>query len=336
MFEWSKQAILLTGGTGSFGQAFTKTLLKKHTPRIIRIYSRDEYKQYLMQEDISHKNLRYFIGDVRDQERLKRAMNGVTLVVHAAAMKQIVAAEYNPTEAVKTNIIGSMNVLNAALDAGVERVFGLITDKAVSPVNLYGGTKLVMEKLLVQGNAYVGKGKTRISAVRYGNVAGSRGSIIPLFLKQKKRNELTVTHPEMTRFWMTLDEGVTFVIKCIERMQGGEVFVPKLPSFRVLDLCNVVSPNAKIRYIGIRPGEKIHEDLITHHESRNVREYSDRFEVLPEQNFHNSNVKKVKKGRPVPEHFSYNSNHNSHFLTKKELESRTKSIVEIINNEKAK
>ncbi len=318
MFDWSKQAILLTGGTGSFGQAFTKYILKHHPPKSLRIYSRDEFKQYEMQQKFHHKNLRFFIGDVRDAERLNRAMEGVTLVIHAAAMKQIVASEYNPTEAIKTNIIGTMNVLNAGIDAGVERIFGLITDKAVSPINLYGATKLVMEKLLVQGNAYVGKKKTKIACIRYGNVAGSRGSVIPLFIKQNKTNQFTLTHPEMTRFWLTLNNGIEFVVKFIESMRGGEVYVPKLPSFRVIDLATAVNRDAKLKYIGIRQGEKIHEDLITVHEARHVREFPSHFVVYPQFDFwHDSSLK--FPGKSVHNNFNYNSKSNINYLSVKTL-----------------
>lgn len=314
MFDWSKQVILLTGGTGSFGQSFTEYLLKQYPPKVIRIYSRDEFKQYEMQQRFSHKSLRFFIGDVRDEERLKRAMVGVTLVIHAAAMKQIVASEYNPTEAVKTNIFGTMNVLNVGIDAGVERIFGLITDKAVSPINLYGATKLVMEKLLIQGNAYVGKKKTKISCVRYGNVAGSRGSVIPLFLEQKHGHNITVTHPDMTRFWITLEEGVQFVADAINAMKGGEVFVPKLPSFKVVDLARAIDSHARLKFIGIRPGEKIHEDLITNHEARRVREFKNFYLITPEFDFWHDRGKEMIDGKQVAEDFAYNSGTNPHQL----------------------
>lgn len=332
MFDWSRQVILLTGGTGSFGQAFTKYLLTHHTPKSLRIYSRDEYKQYEMQQKFSHPALRYLIGDVRDEERLKRAMDGVTLVIHAAAMKQILAAEYNPTEAIKTNILGTMNVINVGIDGGVERIIGLITDKAVSPVNLYGATKLCMEKLLVQGNSYVGKGKTKISCVRYGNVAGSRGSVIPLFWKQRNEGLLTITHEEMTRFWITLEESVKFVIQSIEMMTGGEIFIPKMPSFRVNDLAHAVAPKAKIKFSGIRPGEKLHEDLVTIHEAPNALEFNDFYILEPSSVFWR--VKKRTKRiqwKTVPSDFFYNSNHNPHFLTVSELAHKTKLIMENFN-----
>lgn len=326
MFEWSKQVILLTGGTGSFGQEFTKILLKKHPPKILRIYSRDEFKQWQMEKKFQHKCLRYFIGDVRDEERLHRAMDGVTLIVHAAAMKQIIASEYNPAEAVKTNIIGTMNVINAGIDAGVERILGLITDKAVSPINLYGATKLCMEKLLIQSNFYVGKKKTRISCVRYGNVAGSRGSVIPLFLEQKASKNLTVTHKDMTRFWITLDRGVNFVMRCIKTMRGGEVFIPKMPSFKVLDLVRSIAPQARIRFVGVRAGEKIHEDLITIHEAKNVREFTDHFVIRPGFNLWTQKFHKRTDGKDVPEDFFYNSQINRHYLTVHNLRKFLKNI----------
>lgn len=328
MFDWSKQVILLTGGTGSFGQKFTRTILKKSPPKILRIYSRDEFKQFEMQQELNHPCLRFFIGDVRDKERLKRAIQDVTLVIHAAAMKQIVACEYNPTEAIETNIIGTMNILNVALDAGVPRVFGLITDKAVSPINLYGATKLCMEKLLIRGNSYRGKGKTLISCVRYGNVAGSRGSVIPLFIKQDKKGVLTVTHKDTTRFWITLEEGVDFVISAIETMKGGEIFIPKMPSFKIIDLATVLFPNSKIKFIGLRSGEKLHEDLITIHEAANVIELKNYFLIRPQNIFWSESNKGVKfRGKKVIEPFSYNSKTNSRYLTKIDLKNLSKKLT---------
>ena len=321
MFNWSKQIILLTGGTGSFGQEFTKTILKKHPPKILRIYSRDEYKQHLMQQQFQHKSLRFFIGDVRDETRLKRAMQDVTLVMHTAAMKQIVAAEYNPTEAVQTNIIGTINVLNTAIDAGVERVFGLVTDKAVSPINLYGATKLCMEKILIQGNVFVGKGKTRISCARYGNVAGSRGSVIPLFRTQLQSGLLTLTDKNMTRFWITLEKAIDFILNAIEAMEGGEVFIPKMPSFKLLDLAQAISPEAEYKNIGIRPGEKMHEDLITIHESHNVFEFADYYILYPEFEFRKSKKKLKNKGKKVRKGFYYDTYSNPRFLSVKQLTS---------------
>jgi UDP-N-acetylglucosamine 4,6-dehydratase len=324
MLDWSKQVILLTGGTGSFGQTFTRILLKKYKPKVIRIFSRDEYKQYQMQQEFDHQSLRFFIGDVRDKERVSRAMMDVTLVVHAAAMKQIVACEYNPSEAIQTNIIGTMNLLNSALDMGVKRFFGLITDKAVSPINLYGATKLCMEKLLIQGNSYRGHKDTLVSCVRYGNVAGSRGSVIPLFMKQKKSEMLTITHPEMTRFWITLDEGVTFVIKSIENMKGGEVFIPKMPSIKIIDLAKVIAPNAKIKFVGFRPGEKLHEDLITEHEAPNTYEYNTHFVIEPHYVFWHDKIKSKKA--KVSDQFSYTSQNNPVFLNINQIQNYLSKI----------
>lgn len=328
MFNWKTQVILLTGGTGSFGQSFARYILKHNPPKILRIYSRDEYKQYLMQQAITHPAIRFFIGDVRDKERLVRAMQDVTLVIHAAAMKQIVACEYNPSEAVSTNIQGTLNTINTAIDAGVQRVLGLITDKAVSPINLYGATKLCMEKLLIQANSYRGGGETHISCVRYGNVAGSRGSVIPLFNMQKKIGTLTVTHPEMTRFWLTLNDGVKFVIKCVEKMHGGEIFIPKMPSFKISDLVSAMSPKkTRIKVIGIRPGEKMHEDLITQHEATNTFEYPDFFLIQPNFAFwEEKQVSWWKQGKKVPENFAYNSGINSHFLKVSELQTQLKLL----------
>ncbi|KKP59984.1 MAG: UDP-N-acetylglucosamine 4,6-dehydratase [Candidatus Gottesmanbacteria bacterium GW2011_GWA1_34_13] len=328
MFNWSKQVILLTGGTGSFGQAFTKTVLKLHPPKSLRIYSRDEYKQFEMEKIISHPHVRYLIGDVRDKDRLQRAMDGVTLVIHAAAMKQIEACEYNPTEAIKTNINGSMNVIETALNANVEKVMGIITDKAVSPVNLYGATKLCMEKLMIQGNVYTGKNKTTISCVRYGNVAGSRGSVIPVFIKQKENGKFTVTHKDMTRFWITLEEAVAFVISSIEKMKGGEVFIPKMPSFKIIDLVKAIDSKVKIQYIGVRSGEKIHEDLVSQHESRNIAEFKNYYILSPDFEFWNDNKKTNNNGNnKVIVNFSYNSGNNKFFLTVKQLEKQISNLL---------
>lgn len=326
MFKWSNQTILLTGGTGTFGKAFTKYLLKHHPPKSIRIFSRDEFKQFQMQQEFSSSQIRYLIGDVRDAERLKRAMDGVTLVVHAAAMKQILASEYNPTEAIKTNILGTMNILNTGVDAGVEKIFGLITDKAVSPVNLYGATKLCMEKLLIQGNSYRGKGKTRISCIRYGNVAGSRGSVIPLFAQQVSTGSITVTDEKMTRFWLKLENAVKHVIRAIESMHGGEVFIPKMPSFKISDLILAMAPNAKVKHIGVRPGEKLHEDLVTAHESRNIREFKTHYLLVPEFDFWDDSNKDPYGGKKVRAGFYYNSSTNSDWLTLSQLKKLTNEI----------
>ncbi len=277
------KTILITGGTGSFGKILTRILLDKYAPKKIIIFSRDELKQYEMRRVLGYdgEQLRYFIGDVRDKQRLRRAMAGVDIVMHAAAMKQVPACEYNPLEAVKTNIDGAANIIEVAIDEGVGRVVALSTDKAVSPVNLYGATKLVAEKLFIQGNSYVGEGVTRFSCTRYGNVVGSRGSVVPLFQEQRSSGELTVTDERMTRFWLTLKHAALFVMDCMETMQGGEVFVPKIPSMRIMDLAQAIAPECKIKVIGIRPGEKVNEALVSSDESRRTLELDDMFIIQP-------------------------------------------------------
>ncbi|OGO28905.1 MAG: UDP-N-acetylglucosamine 4,6-dehydratase (inverting) [Chloroflexi bacterium RBG_16_54_18] len=280
--NWSDQVVLVTGGTGSFGKKFVQVMLDEYQPVKIIVFSRDELKQHEMRvSGFDHPSLRYFIGDVRDQQRLKRAMHGVDIVVHAAALKQVPACEYNPLEAIKTNILGSSNVIEAALDAGVDKVMALSTDKAVNPVNLYGTTKLAAEKLFVQSNAYAAGTATRFSCTRYGNVVGSRGSVIPIFMKQRNSGKLTITDLRMTRFWLTLEQGARFVIRCVEQMHGGEVFVPKIPSTRIADLAKVIAPEAELEVIGIRPGEKLHEVLINEDEARSTVELDDMFVVQP-------------------------------------------------------
>ncbi|MCJ7824223.1 MAG: UDP-N-acetylglucosamine 4,6-dehydratase (inverting), partial [Anaerolineales bacterium] len=262
--NWNEKVVLITGGTGSFGRKFIKVMLEDYKPAKLIVFSRDELKQYEMRAaGFDDPNLRYFIGDVRDLLRLRRAMQGVDIVVHAAALKQVPACEYNPIEAIMTNIIGGRNVVEAALDTGVEKVMALSTDKAVNPINLYGATKLAAEKLFVQSNAYAGGTGTRFSCVRYGNVVGSRGSVVPVFVNQRSKGRITITDERMTRFWLSLEEGVRFTIRCIEQMEGGEVFVPKIPSMRVVDLAKAIAPDAEIEVIGIRPGEKLHEVLIS-------------------------------------------------------------------------
>lgn len=318
MMEWTEQTILLTGGTGSFGKKFTRVMLEKYHPRKLIIFSRDELKQHEMRvAGFNHSSLRYFIGDVRDRERLYRAMSGVTLVVHAAALKQVPACEYNPFEAVKTNILGAENIINAAIDSGVPRVLALSTDKAVNPVNLYGATKLVAEKLFVQGNAYSGALGTRFSCVRYGNVVGSRGSVIPLFKKQRQNGKVTVTDERMTRFWITLEQGVQFVIGCIERMHGGEVFVPKIPSMRIMDLAHAIAPDCEVQTIGIRPGEKLHEVLVSPDEANHTLEFDDMFVVKPAHPWWHAD--NWKGGRALQYGFSYASDNNTEWLTHEDL-----------------
>ena len=312
--DWNDKVILITGATGSFGKKFIKILLAEKQPKKIIIFSRDELKQHEMRvSGYDDPRLRYFIGDVRDRERLLRAMHGVDIVVHAAALKQVPACEYNPMEAIKTNILGTSNVLEAALDAGVKKVLALSTDKAVSPANLYGGTKLVAEKLVIQSNAYAAGTSTRYSCVRYGNVVGSRGSVVPLFLKQRASGKITITDDRMTRFWLSLDQGVHFVITCIEQMEGGEVFVPKIPSTKVVDLARAIAPDAEINTIGIRPGEKLHEDLLSTDEARHTIELDSMYVVQPaEASWFGYSWK--DKGKPVAEGFSYTSDNNTEWL----------------------
>jgi UDP-N-acetylglucosamine 4,6-dehydratase/5-epimerase len=279
--DWRQASVMITGGTGSFGNKFVEIMLERYHPRRLVVFSRDELKQSEMMTRFRDPSLRFFVGDVRDKERLERAMHGVDVVVHAAALKQITSCEYNPFEAIQTNVIGVKNVIDAAIDQGVKRVMAISTDKAVNPINLYGATKLCAEKLVVQGNAYGHPRSTIFSVVRYGNVIGSRGSVIPLFEEQKRTGTVTVTDPSMTRFWLRLDEGVAFAIRCTELMRGGEIFVPKIPSMRIVDLVQAIAPGCRVQVIGIRPGEKLHEILISEDESRQAVEFDDMFVVEP-------------------------------------------------------
>jgi len=293
-------------------------MLREFHPKKLIIFSRDELKQHEMRvSGFDDPSLRYFIGDVRDRERLYRAMIGVDIVVHAAALKQVPACEYNPIEAVMTNVMGARNVIDAALDTGVKTVMALSTDKAVSPINLYGATKLVAEKLFIQANAYRGTGHTRFSCVRYGNVVGSRGSVIPVFEKQRENGKITVTDKRMTRFWLTLEQGVRFVIRCIEQMQGGEVFVPKIPSMRIMDLAKAVAPGCEIEFVGIRPGEKLHEVLISQDESRCTLELEDMFVIQPVHPWWKP--ANWSRGKPLPDGFKFASDKNDRWLTIEEL-----------------
>lgn len=319
------KTILITGGTGSFGRKFTEIMLRDFHPKRLVILSRGELKQHEMRQrfpDTIGSPLRYFIGDVRDKERLYRAFKGVDIVVHAAALKQVPACEYNPFEAVQTNIIGAKNIIDAAIDNGVERVIALSTDKAVNPINLYGATKLCAEKLFVQGNSYSGKSGTKFSCVRYGNVVGSRGSVIPVFIEQRKTGKITITDPRMTRFWITLDQGVQFVIKCTNLMHGGEVFVPKLPSMKLMDIATALAKDCEIDLIGIRPGEKLHEVLISEDESRHTLELDDMYVIKPthpwwrEENWANA--------KSLPDGFSYTSDTNTRWLSIEELQGLVK------------
>lgn len=313
--NWNEKVVLVTGGTGSFGKKFVELMLKEYHPAKIIVFSRDELKQHEMQvEGFKDPSLRYFIGDVRDLSRLMRAFEGVDIVIHAAALKQVPACEYNPMEAIKTNILGSSNVVDAALNAGVQKVLALSTDKAVNPVNLYGATKLAAEKLLIQSNAYAGGKVTRISCVRYGNVVGSRGSVVPVFIKQRKNGVVTVTDERMTRFWISLEQGVRFVIRCVEQMHGGEVFVPKIPSMKVVDLARAIAPKAKVNVVGIRPGEKMHEVLVSEDEAREAVELDDMYVVLPSEQFWFGHDWK-QKNAALPEGFRYESNTNTDWLS---------------------
>jgi len=316
--DWSQQTILITGGTGSFGKHFCRLMLDRYNPKAIRIYSRDELKQHEMRMEFNDdQRLRFLIGDVRDADRLRRAMEGVDMAVHAAALKQVPACEYNPFEAVKTNVHGAQNVINAAIDARVKKVIALSTDKAVNPVNLYGATKLCSDKLFTQGNAYAGEGRTRFACVRYGNVIGSRGSVIPVFLKQKESGRITVTDPRMTRFWITLDQAVELVLKGFKYMEGGEIFVPQIPSMRIMDLAQAIAPECAIDQIGIRPGEKLHEALTGEDEGRNAIRYQGMYVLLP--NYPWWDRKNYVDAVKMPEGFIYTSDMNDEWMSVDEL-----------------
>lgn len=315
--------ILITGGTGSFGRKFTEIVLKKYKPRRLIIFSRDELKQFEMAQVFpkeQHNCIRYFIGDVRDKERLQRAFQGIDYIIHAAALKQVPAAEYNPFEAVKTNILGAQNVIDIAIDQNVKQVMALSTDKAANPINLYGATKLCSDKLFVAGNSYVGRNQTRFSVVRYGNVVGSRGSVIPFFKKCEKNGVLPITDPRMTRFWITTEKAVDFVLNCMNIMVGGEIFVPKLPSMNIMDMAKAIGPNCSTKVVGLRPGEKLHEVMVPRDEAINTLEYETFYLIKPafqffERRFCPDGCKKV------PDSFEYNSGTNTHWLTVDEMKS---------------
>ncbi len=318
--DWSDKVILVTGGTGSFGKKFIEIMLKDYHPTKLIVYSRDELKQHEMRvAGFDHPSLRYFIGDVRDQQRLRRALHGVDIVIHTAALKQVPACEYNPMEAIKTNILGSSNVIEAALDEGVKKVMALSTDKAVNPVNLYGATKLCAEKLFVQSNSYAAGAVTRYSCVRYGNVVGSRGSVVPVFIKQRQNGKITITDERMTRFWISLEQGVRFVIRCTEQMAGGEVFIPKIPSMNVVDLAKAVAPGAEMEIIGIRSGEKLHEVLISDDEARMTVELPDMYVVHPVETYWSRGFDWEKMGKTLPDGFRYASNTNTEWLTVEQI-----------------
>lgn len=318
------KTILVTGGTGSFGNKFAEILLKEHNPKTVRIFSRGEKKQLDMMNRFDDSRLRFFIGDVRDKDRLHRAMTDADIVVHAAALKQVPACEYNPIEAVRTNVDGAINVIDSAIDNGVSHVLAISTDKAVHPVNLYGATKMTAEKLFIQGNSYSGKVNTKFSCVRYGNVIGSRGSVIPLFIQQKKTGTLTITDEKMTRFWIKLDEGVRFVLDCINRMKGGEIFIPKIKSMKITDLADAIAPGTKRKVVGIRPGEKIHETLLTEDEAKHSKEFKDSFVIEPEHPFWDTN--NLKEGKNLPEGFRYTSENNNKWYTTGELKKIIKEL----------
>jgi len=314
------KVVLITGGTGSFGHEFTRILLRDYRPKKVIIFSRDELKQHEMRDefpDTGDSPMRYFIGDVRDADRLRRALTGVDVVIHAAALKQVPACEYNPIEAILTNVMGARNVVDAAIDRGVDRVVALSTDKAVSPVNLYGATKLCAEKLVVQSNAYAGERGTRFSCVRYGNVMGSRGSVVPLFERQREQGRISITDRRMTRFWLTLEQGVRFVLRCIDLMQGGEVFVPKIPSVRLMDLAEAIAPGSAIDVVGIRPGEKLHEALIAPDEAATTVALDGMFVIQPAHAWWRAGH--FSEAVPVADGFCYTSDTNDHWLTVDEI-----------------
>ena len=316
------KTILITGGTGSFGKKCTEVILEKYKPAKLIIFSRDELKQLEMSEIFSEKeypSIRYFLGDVRDIDRLYRAFDGVDYVIHAAALKQVPAAERNPFEVIKTNIIGAENIINAAIDRDVKKVVALSTDKAANPINLYGATKLCSDKLFISGNSYSGRHGTKFSVVRYGNVIGSRGSVIPLFKKMREKGVLPITDPRMTRFWITLEQGTDFVLKCLAISDGGELFVPKIPSMNIMDLANAIAPDCKHEIVGLRPGEKLHEVLITSDDSRHTLEFEEYYVIEPEFDWWSNQSQIDNGGKTVKEGFVYASNSNDKWLTVEEL-----------------
>jgi UDP-N-acetylglucosamine 4,6-dehydratase len=319
VMNFSGATILLTGGTGSFGNTFTRRVLDEWPDAVVRVFSRDELKQHEMRQRFGDEQVRYFLGDVRDRDRLYRAAQGADVIVHAAAMKQVPACEYNPFEAVQTNVIGAQNVVDVAIDAGVQRVVALSTDKAVNPVNVYGATKLCAEKIIVQGNAYAARTKTRLACVRYGNVVGSRGSVVPVFQRQvETEGRLTITDERMTRFWITLEQATDLVLHAFAHAAGGEVFVPKIPSMRVVDLAEAMGPGLPYDITGIRPGEKLHELLLTSDESRHAVDHGDAFVVLPEHPWWDSDLS-YGEGKPLADGFAYSSDTNDEWLSVEEL-----------------
>lgn len=324
----NNKSVLITGGTGSFGKKCTEIILKRYKPSRLIIFSRDELKQFEMAQDYpdtKYDCIRYFIGDVRDKERLYRAFHNVDYVIHAAALKQVPAAEYNPFEAVKTNILGAQNIINVAIDRGVKRVIALSTDKAANPINLYGATKLCSDKLFIAGNSYVGRDTAIFSVVRYGNVTGSRGSVIPFFLKCRETGILPITDPRMTRFWITLEQGVDFVLRCLETMVGGELFVPKLPSMNIMDLAKIIAPECTTEIVGIRPGEKLHEVMIPKDDARKTLEFDNHYVIQPDFAFWGRRFKN-NGGKSMPDDFEYNSGNNPWKLTSGEMKEIIKCL----------
>jgi UDP-N-acetylglucosamine 4,6-dehydratase/5-epimerase len=322
------KTILITGGTGSFGRKCTEVILERYKPKKLIIFSRDELKQYEMSQMYSDKEypcVRYFIGDVRDKERLHRAFHNVDYIIHAAALKQVPAAEYNPFEAIKTNIIGAENVINVAIDQGVRKVIALSTDKAANPLNLYGATKLCSDKLFIAGNSYVGRDDTAFSVVRYGNVIGSRGSVIPLFINQRQTGVLKITDPRMTRFWVSLEQGVDFVLGFLKRMVGGELFVPKIPSMNIMDLAVAIAPECKTEVVGVRAGEKIHEFLVTRDDAIRTLEFDNYYVIQPDFKYFGRRFNGHDRN-PMPKDFEYNSRTNPWFLTIEEMREMIKTL----------
>ena len=320
-YDLSDKTILVTGGTGSFGRKFITKVLERDVKKVI-VFSRDELKQYEMAQEYTDPRIRFFIGDVRDKERLYRAFDGVDVVIHAAALKHVGACEYNPFEAIKTNIHGAQNIVEAAIDKGVNRVIALSTDKACSPANLYGATKLASDKLFVAANAYAGAKDTRFSVVRYGNVVGSRGSVVPFFEKIKETGKIPVTDERMTRFWITLEQGVQFVLDNLERMYGGEIFVPKIPSMKVMNLARAIAPECEIEIVGIRPGEKLHEAMITEDDARHTKEFDTYYVIQPEFPWWSEEY--TAEGKSLAEGFKYTSDTNNDWLSVEKL----KGLVE--------
>lgn len=314
------KSIVVTGATGSFGKRFVKTILEQYDPKRVIAFSRDELNQYEMQQSIHSPKLRFFLGDVRDRERLYRAIDGIDVVIHAAAMKQVPASELNPMEAIKTNIIGAENIINVCIDQGVKNVIALSTDKAANPANLYGATKLCSDKLFIAANAMSERHRTRFSVVRYGNVIGSRGSVIPFFMQQRATGVVPITDPRMTRFWITLGQGVKFVVDSLGRMHGGEIFVPKIPSMKVIDVAQVVAPGCKTEIIGIRPGEKLHELMITQDDAINTVEFEHHYAIQPAAYWWDQEAYLLKtRAKPVTENFQYSSDTNSVWMTQEQL-----------------